>query len=154
MIRVIGVCRHSFDHPITELWQKFEVWLLHIRQLLESLALLFGLIIAVKKSSFHCKICDDIIRITAQLDPLSLLVELVQFILNFFTPVEVFRRNLPVLVHIVQLHKLHNSMRPIQVYQMFVLIVCHEVAIHCKKAHSLNLSRKFSLSLIIIRIIK
>ena len=102
---------------------------------MEGLALLRRLVIIVEQLGFHREVGDDIISVAAQQDPLILLVELVQFILDLFAPVQILRRNLPVFVLVVQLHELHDAMRPVQVYQVLILIISHEVAVHREEAH-------------------
>ena len=43
--------------------------------------------------------------------------------------------DLPVFVLVVQLHELHDAVRPIQVYQVLILIIGHEIAVHREKSH-------------------
>ena len=99
---------HSLDHPIAELGKQLEVRLLlvveHGREGLDTQ--LLGLLV-VSKCLEHLgggvELGDNVICITSELDALVFSVKLVEFVLDFFAPMQVFGSDFSVLVHVVEL---------------------------------------------------
>ena len=67
MICAVGVCWHSLNHPVTELWKELEVRLLHLGERLDRLRLLVGVVEVFEDCRLRRKICDDLICVTAEL---------------------------------------------------------------------------------------
>ena len=87
MVSAIRVCWHSLDHPVAELGEELEVRLFHLGQCLNCLRLFFGLVERFKDLGLGCKICDDIICITTELNFLIGIIKLIELVLDLFTPV-------------------------------------------------------------------
>lgn len=135
MVRPIWVRRYSLDHPVAELGQQLEVRLLRIRDD-DALLLFRNVFEGLEKLGLSIEHRNNVIGDAVQLHVATLPVELVKFVFDFFAPVEILGCDLAILVHVVQLHELEDAVRPIQVDQVLVFVVGHQVTIHCEEAHS------------------
>jgi hypothetical protein len=73
---------------------------------------------------------DDFVPVTRQLNFSLLFVELIQRILDFFTPVKVLWFDSFVFMSLKQLDKLQYTLGFILADQLFILFVRHQDAIH------------------------
>ena len=81
------------------------------------------------------EVSHDVVSVTAELDLTIGLVKLVELVFDLFAPVQVLHRDLPILVHVVNLHELHDAVSSVQVHQVLVLVIGHQMTVHCQESH-------------------
>jgi hypothetical protein len=103
----VGLRWHSLDHPPAKLRHELEADFVHLSFIKLRVLLQNG----------------D--RVTGELYRLCLVVEVIEMILDLFSPVQIFGRNLPGLVGVVEVYELHDAELVVADGLLAVLVVGH-----------------------------